>query len=259
MENLDAILNTLLAVRPEHRHLRIPEDPAGKRTLMRSLMNVLPPYPFGAEFLERQNEELARQREEKGIIDLESLQPSLRDPRLRLWKGDITRLRADAIVNAANSQLLGCFVPMHGCIDNVIHSAAGVQLRAECDRIMREQGEEEAVGRAKITPGYNLPAAHVLHTVGPRITGARVTPEEEQVLASCYRSCLQLAEEHRLRSLAFCCISTGEFRFPNALAAKIAVDAVDTHFVQHGQTSLETVVFVVYKELDEDLYKGLLE
>ena len=153
------------------------------------------------------------------------LQPVPSDPRIILWQGDITRLDADAIVNAANSQLLGCFRPGHNCIDNVIHSAAGLQLREECAEIMRRQGHEEPTGQAKITGGYNLPAKYVLHTVGPIIM-ERVTEEDCELLASCYRSCLKLAEENSLKSVAFCCISTGVFRFPKEEAARIAVSTV---------------------------------
>ena len=174
---------------------------------------------------------------------------------MALWRGDITRLKADAIVNAANSALLGCFCPCHGCIDNAIHSAAGLQLREECRRIMEAQGHPEPSGRAKITGGHALPARHVLHTVGPVIRG-RVTSQDREALASCYRSCLELAAGHGLETVAFCCISTGEFRFPRGEAAAIAVEAVE-NFLRRD-TSIRKVIFNVFQDEDEALYRRLL-
>lgn len=173
-----------------------------------------------------------------------------------MWRGDITTLEVDGIVNAANSQMLGCFAPNHGCIDNAIHTFAGIQLRLACAQLMTAQGHEEPTGRAQITDGYNLPARHVLHTVGP-IVGWRVTPRDQASLASCYRSCLQLAHERGLRSLAFCCISTGEFHYPNDQAARIAVDVVDA-YLQETDDPLE-VVFNVFKPVDDAIYRDLLE
>lgn len=173
--------------------------------------------------------------------------------RISLWRGDITRLGVDAIVNAANSQLLGCFVPCHGCIDNAIHSAAGIQLRNECAEIMAEQGHEEPIGKAKITKGYNLPAKHVIHTVGP-IVGLAVTEKQKEQLKDCYLNCLKVAEKSSLKSIAFCCISTGEFHFPNKLAAEIAVDTVDRFLTKN---SIERVLFNVFKEQDFNIYKKL--
>lgn len=177
-------------------------------------------------------------------------------PHLALWRGDITRLRADAIVNAANSTLLGCFHPCHGCIDNAIHSAAGLQLRDACHRLIRAQGHDEPVGKAKLTPGYNLPSRYVLHTVGPLVSG-QPTALQRRELASCYRSCLELAAEHRLESVAFCCISTGEFHYPHQEAAEIAVNTV-TAFLQSHST-IKKVIFNVYQEPDALLYRRLLE
>ncbi|MDE6107233.1 MAG: protein-ADP-ribose hydrolase, partial [Oscillospiraceae bacterium] len=176
-------------------------------------------------------------------------------PGLAVWQGDITRLKVDAIVNAANSALLGCFLPCHGCIDNAIHSAAGLQLREECHRLMEQQGHEEPTGQAKLTGGYNLPAKYVLHTVGP-IVGDRVTEKDRAELAACYRSCLELAAEHGLESVAFCCISTGVFHFPNREAAEIAVQTV-TDFLK-TQTSVKKVIFNVFKDLDAEIYHDLL-
>ena len=177
------------------------------------------------------------------------------DARIVLWQGNITRLNADAIVNAANSALLGCFIPCHRCIDNAIHSAAGLQLRAACEELIKRQGHPEPTGAAKITAGYNLPARHVLHTVGPIVHGA-LTEEHRQLLASCYRSCLTLAAKNELKSVAFCCISTGEFHFPNDAAAEIAVREVRDFLTM--PSSIERVVFNVFKDADLHIYERLL-
>ena len=192
---------------------------------------------------------------ERGVVDVETIPCVAAHPKLALWQGDITRLNADAIVNAANSQLLGCFVPGHHCIDNAIHSAAGLQLREACAALMREQGHEEPTGGAKITRGYNLPAKYVLHTVGPIVHGA-VTERDRALLASCYRSCLRLAEEHGLQTVAFCCISTGVFHFPNEAAAEIAVATVNEWL--ETARHLRKVVFNVFLEKDLHIYRRIL-
>ena len=242
---------------PEYRAqaVQVGEDHAAQRGLLRALMNVRPPRPLSEEFLHLQDELLSAEREERGVVDVMTLPAVPSDPRIVLWQGDITRLGADAIVNAANSVLLGCFIPCHRCIDNAIHSAAGLQLRAECAAIMERQGHPEETGRAKLTAGYNLPACHVLHTVGPIVAGA-LTDEDRVLLASCYRSCLSLAAAHRLRSVAFCCISTGEFHFPNAAAAEIAVREVRAFLREND--SIERVVFNVFKDEDRAIYERLL-
>lgn len=152
--------------------------------------------------------------------------------------------------------MLGCFVPCHACIDNAIHSAAGLQLRQECAEIMRQQGHEESTGQAKITSGYNLPSKHVIHTVGPIIYGS-LTRKDEELLASCYRSCLACADENGLTSIAFCCISTGEFHFPNARAAEIAVQTVK-EYLNANNTSVKKVIFNVFKDLDKEIYQRLM-
>lgn len=195
--------------------------------------------------------------EEKGITEAAELTPSGLDPRLFLWQGDITSLRADAIVNAANSQLLGCFSPLHGCIDNMIHTMAGVELRETCYRIMKAQGHEEPTGAAKITPGYHLPARYVIHTVGPIVSG-RLTEKDRELLASCYRSVLSIASGHHLASVAFCCISTGVFHFPQDKAAEIAVRAVRGWLDDHPETSVRRVIFNVFKDSDRDIYRRIL-
>ncbi len=257
-EKLDTLLSALLRERAEYARISIPESIDDKRTLLRSLMNVRMPAPLPEELMKIQDEELLEQRAEKGVVALDSIPESPLYPRLRLWQGDITRLEVDAIVNAANSQMLGCFIPMHRCIDNAIHSAAGMELREECARIMHAQGHEEPTGQAKITHGYNLPAKWVIHTVGPIVYGEYPTVEDCRLLADCYRNCLSLADEKGLRSIAFCCISTGEFRFPQDEAAQIAVATVREYLEANPASSLTAIVFNVLKDTDLYLYKDLL-
>jgi O-acetyl-ADP-ribose deacetylase (regulator of RNase III) len=207
--------------------------------------------------------------QEKGIVDLNKpstfnskLSTTLNSKpstlNLTIWQGDITRLKVDAIVNAANSQMLGCFHPLHKCIDNAIHSAAGVQLREECYQLMLQQGHEEPTGQAKITKAYNLPCKYVIHTVGPIIPTGIPTSLQKEQLASCYRSIMQLVDENHLESVSFCCISTGEFRFPNQLAAEIAVHTVKDYLTSHPTCSVKQVVFNVFKDIDRDIYHRLL-
>ena len=253
-ERLDYLLRYLLAERKEYADICVPDDLSEKRTLLRSLMNVRPPVPASAEFLAVQDAYLQERLAERGITRLGDLTPVR--PGLYLWQGDITTLAADAIVNAANSQMLGCFVPCHGCIDNAIHTHAGVQLRLECAGIMRRQGHEEETGRAKITKAYNLPCCFVLHTVGPIIYGS-VTKADRELLAGCYRSCLKLAAENDLHSVAFCCISTGEFHFPSELAAEIAVGTVREWQKKHPDKI--GVIFNVFKDNDHAIYRRLLQ
>lgn len=257
-EQVQYLNQALLAEMPQYREQAeaFPVDAFSQRRLLRSLMNVRPPMPLAPEFLEVQDALLSTEREEKGVVDGDALPPTAGDPRLILWQGDITRLRADAIVDADNSALLGCFAPCHGCIDNAIHSAAGLQLRDACAEIMRAQGHPEPAGRAKLTCAYNLPARYVLHTVGP-IVSRWVTWKDRRELAACYRSCLALAAEHDLRSVVFCCISTGEFHFPNQEAAEIAVRTV-REFLEQQTTSVERVIFNVFKDLDAAIYRRLL-
>lgn len=233
--------------------LDIPEESREQERLLRGLMNIRPAGRSKEEFLRVQDAYLQEETARKGITDLDSLVP-VRDG-LYLWQGDITALRCDGIVNAANSGMTGCYIPNHRCIDNCIHSFAGVQLRLYCEELMERQGHEEETGRAKITPAFNLPCRYILHTVGPIITGA-VTEEDCRLLESCYRSCLELAAENGLESLAFCCISTGEFHFPNEKAAVIAVRTVE-RFMER-KTSVKKVVFNVFKDLDRDIYAKLL-
>ena len=256
-EQVHDLIEMLLAEMPQYREQAkaFPPDHGAQRKLLRALMNVRPPMPLSPDFLDIQDALLSAEREEKGVVDGEALPAIAADTRLVLWQGDITRLRVDAIVDADNAALLGCFVPCHGCIDNAIHSAAGLQLRDACSEIMDRQGHPEPNGQAKITPGFNLPARYVLHTVGPIVSG-HVTARDRDDLAACYQSCLSLAAEHGLHSVAFCCISTGEFHFPNDEAAQIAVRTV-TAFLQQ-QTSIQKVIFNVFKDMDAHIYRKLL-
>ncbi len=234
-------------------HIEIPAQAEEQNQLLRGLMNIRPPKRIGKEFLDIQDEYLKEETKRKGITELEELTPIKQG--IHLWQGDITTLRCDAIVNAANSGMTGCYVPNHRCIDNCIHSFSGIQLRIACAELMEKQGHEEATGKAKITPAYNLPCKYVLHTVGPIITG-RLQKEDCELLASCYRSCLELAAEKSLESVAFCCISTGEFHFPNDKAAEIAVKTVK-EFMQKN-TSVKKVIFNVFKDFDQEIYNRLL-
>ena len=257
MSRLDFLLDYLLSEEKRFAGMQIPQSDDEKCRLFRALRNMRMPIPVSEEFLRLQDEELQEQLKQKGIVHLSDI--SLEDTvnhNIKLWQGDITRLEVDAIVNAANSQLLGCFYPMHACIDNAIHSAAGVQLREECNILMTKQGKEEPTGQAKITGAYNLPCKYVLHTVGPIIYGDKPTKEEEELLKSCYLSCLNLAKEKNLKSIAFCCISTGEFHFPNQLAGKIAVKTVKD-FIRNNDSEM-TIVFNVFKDCDFEIYKKLL-
>ena len=252
-ERLEYLIRYLLAERREYAGIAIPGSVDERRRLLRALMNVRAPEPVSAEFLAVQDEYLQERLTERGVQRVEDLTPV--EPGIYLWQGDITTLAADGIVNAANSGMTGCYVPCHGCIDNAIHSAAGVQLRLECAALMSEQGHEETPGGAKITKAYNLPAKYVLHTVGPIVRGAP-TLRDCELLESCYRSCLELAEEHELKSVAFCCISTGEFCFPNRPAAEIAVNTVREYLSGRGGNM--EVIFNVFKDKDYEIYRELL-
>lgn len=249
------LIQALLKEMPQYGDTQIPSLQMKQRNLLRSLMNVRPPMPASQEFLRVQDEYLRQATREKGIVDIASLSPCAQDGRLTIWQGDITTLQCDAIVNAANSQLLGCFSPCHGCIDNIIHTMSGIQLRLACNELMQAQGYAEPTGQAKITPGYNLPCKYVIHTVGPIVDGP-LTRKHEQLLASCYRSCLKIAEENGCRSIAFCCISTGVFMFPNQRAAEIAVETVQKYYQETG--SQIKVIFNVFKDLDMRIYQQLL-
>ncbi len=246
------LIRALLRERREDLSVPQEEEQAQKR-LLRALFNVRPPIPCDAEFLRMQDEYLREETRQKGVTDLATLTPIR--PDIYLWQGDITTLKCDAIVNAANSQMLGCFCPNHGCIDNAIHTFAGVELRLACAELMTKQGYDEPTGQAKITPAFNLPCRYVLHTVGP-IVGGRLTEKDCGVLRSCYLSCLSLADEKHLGSIAFYCISTGEFRFPNERAAEIAIQAVKD-YKKETKSGIK-VIFDVWKNEDYEIYNRLL-
>lgn len=247
------LIKSLLQERTEYRDISISADTEQQKQLLRALMNVRAPQQIGTEFLRIQDEYLQYEIAAKGITDVAELTPVQHG--IYLWQGDITTLKCDAVVNAANSGMTGCYIPNHRCIDNAIHTFAGMQLRLICDNLMEQQGYPEPAGGAKITPAFNLPSRYVLHTVGPVISG-KVNKHERELLASCYRSCLELAAENKLESVAFCCISTGEFHFPNELAAEIAVQSVKKFF--RLQTGVKKVIFNVFKDLDKNIYQKLL-
>ena len=281
------LIEKLKAENPGYRKIPVPADEQAQKDFLRMLMNVRMPHPISAEIREVQDAYLKKENFMKGIVNAEIIEPCISDPRLCIWQGDITRLGVDAITNAANSGMTGCYQPLHNCIDNCIHSAAGIELRNECARIMNLQGHDEPTGQAKITPGYCLPAKYVLHTVGPIVQGP-LTDEHRDLLRSSYRSCLQLAEQNRLRSVAFCCISTGVFMFPAEEAARIAVDTVKKYldeqesrcsevssYIGTAHTAdnsgggeagpdrdsykgIEKVIFNVFSDRDRNIYEGIL-
>lgn len=247
------LISALLKENRRYQRMQIPDDVSEQKQLLRSLMNVRFASPITEEFAAVQDEYLQDVNLEKGFItlsDMEELQPDL-----FLWQGDITRLKVGAIVNAANSGMTGCYQPCHNCIDNCIHTYAGIQLRNFCAELMEKQGYEEPTGQAKITPGFNLPCEYVIHTVGPIVQGGLTSYHEEQ-LRSCYESCLKIADENNVVSIAFCCISTGVFMFPNSRAAEIAVQTVKEY--KHATGSQIKVIFNVFKDVDLEIYKGLL-
>ena len=252
---LVADLIVALEAEPWAQAAQRPDPAETPRRILRGLMNLRPPVPADPALLDLQDQLLQRELAEKTVTDARGLPPCPRHPRLSLWRGDITALDCGAIVNAANAALLGCFLPCHRCIDNAIHSAAGIQLRLACHALMEAQGHEEPPGGAKLTPGYNLPARYVIHTVGPKVKGALTQVHRDQ-LASCYRSCLALAGEKGIDSVAFCCISTGVYGFPREEAAAIAVDTVLDGLERFPGAA--HVIFNVFEERDYDIYHRLL-
>ena len=269
-ERLDYLLKEFKEDSVQYRDLEVDDDYDSRRMALRSLMNIRMPGEMPEEVLKVQDEFLEEEAKEKGIVTLSDIQTIQEEyqsshpyaDKISIWKGDITRLAAGAIVNAANSQMLGCFIPCHRCIDNAIHSAAGIELREECNcrmnqkRVRFGQQYEEPTGRAMLTKGYNLPAEHVIHTVGP-IVGYRLNRKLKNELKNCYESVLKCCVENNIRSVAFCCISTGEFHFPNDEAAKIAVKTV-SDFLGHHAGDFDRVIFNVFKDIDEQYYKELL-
>lgn len=269
-ERLDLLLRAFKEDSVRYRDLDLGEDYREKRMLLRSLMNIRMPGEMAEDVTEVQDAFLAEEAREKGIVTLEDIPTAARQyksphpfaDRLSIWQGDITRLQVGAIVNAANSQMLGCFVPCHGCIDNAIHSAAGIQLRNAYSHYMNSRKMQygpryqEPTGRAVLTEGYNLPARYVIHTVGPVVRGP-LTKKLKEDLRNCYRNVLQCCREHQIRSVAFCCISTGEFHFPNNQAARIAVETVTEFLEEHGR-DFDRIIFNVFKDTDRYIYEDLL-
>ncbi len=264
IEKIEYLIHCLKHEMPEYAKYRAGNSEREAFDLYRALCNLRTPrkgsltmHTLPDDFYAVESDVLRGISSERGVVDAAGIPAAVRDERLSLWKGDITTLRADSVVNAANSRMLGCFVPLHSCIDNCIHTMAGVRLREKCYEMMRTCGFEEETGKAKITPGYNLPAKFVIHTVGPIVEGF-LTGRDKALLASCYRSVLDLANENRLHSVAFCCISTGVFRFPQSAAAKIAVRTAREWLFEHPESSVGKIVFNVFKESDERLYGELL-
>lgn len=268
-ERLDYLVGSFKDESPEYKRVRIPEDTEGKQRLLRSLMNVRMPKPASAAVLAVQDTYLKGRALEKGIVNIREM-PTVRESLgsvhpfsdcISIWQGDITRIAADAIVNAANSQMLGCFIPMHACIDNCIHTYAGVQLREDCARRMGSlrlkfgEDYEQPTAVPMLTDAYNLPAKKVIHIVGP-IVQYGLTPQLEQDLADCYSNILKMCKENGLRSVAFCCISTGVFHFPNKRAAEIAVQTV-TEWLKENPDVMDRVIFNVFKDEDKEYYEGL--
>ena len=257
-ERMTWLIRALQDEAPEYKAYKIPSDFDGQWNLLRSLLNIRPPEPASQEFLNIQDELLKELTAKKGIVNCRDLKSVGRNQKLYLWQGDITVLKCDAIVNAANNQLLGCFIPCHNCIDNIIHTMSGVQLRLACHEIMRRQGYLEKTGTAKITPGYNLPAQYVIHTVGPIVDGM-LLKQHKDLLSDCYRACLDLAAENNLKSVAFCCISTGVFRFPKQKAAEIAVETVEKYLAENKNNSIQQVIFNVFSDDNFEIYYNLLK
>ncbi len=247
------LIKKLISEHPRYADIQIPTDSDEQKRLLRSLMNVRLAAPVDKEFLQMQDEYLQLANEEKGIVHIEDMTEA--EPDLYIWKGDITRLGVGAIVNAANSGMTGCYQPCHNCIDNCIHTFAGIELRNFCEDMMQEQGYEEPTGQAKLTPAYNLPCDYVIHTVGPIVRG-KLTHRDEDLLKSCYEACLKLADQNGIKSIAFCCISTGVFCFPNQRAAEIAVQTVRDYKRQNDSDI--KVIFNVFKDEDERIYNELL-
>ena len=260
-QRLDTLVEAFKADSVQYKDLQTPADTEGKRRILRSLMNIRMPKKLDGSVLAVQDEYLRERIRENGIVTLSEI-PVIRDG-MSLWQGDITRLSVDAIVNAANSQMLGCFVPMHTCIDNCIHTFAGVQLRAECNRQMNQlrirygRDYEQPTAVPMLTDGYNLPAKKVVHIVGP-IVEDRLTPALENDLADCYRNTLDLCAENGLHSVAFCCISTGVFRFPPERAAQIAVKTVEQWLKAHDG-AMGRVIFNVFSDKDRMIYEHLFQ
>ena len=248
---VDELLRHLINEDERLENLDIPSNYIEKRNLLRGITNIRSPRPISDEVLKLEDQLLQLELQEKKVTEVSEIET--RDGVIAIWQGDITTLKIEAIVNPGNALLLGCFIPNHSSLDNQIHSSAGIRLRLACNKIMR--GKEEKVGQARITDAYNLPCDYVIHTVGPMITG-NVTKEEEELLANCYKSCLDLAKEKNIKTIAFPTISTGVFSFPKELASKIAVNTV-REYVKENPNTFDKIVFDVYEEEDKAYYDRL--
>lgn len=248
------LIKELINENSRYSDIVIPKNEVEQKALLRGLLNVRMPNDISKEFLKIQDEYLQEECKSKGITDLEDLEPIQND--IYLWQGDITTLKCDAIVNACNCDLLGCFYPNHKCIDNAIHTFSGIQLRLACNEIMVKQCHKEKTGMAKITLAFNLPCKYVIHTVGPIVRG-KLTEKDCDLLKSCYLSSLEIAEKNHLNSIAFCCISTGEFHFPNDKASEIAINTVKEY--KEKTHSKIKVIFNVFKDKDYEIYRKLLK
>lgn len=270
-EKIDIFLDKLKEDSAEYKKLETTRySLSEKKNTIRSLMNIRMPRELSDELITLQNDYLQEELKAKGIVTLSDI-PTIKEQfnsscsfadQISLWKGDITRLKVGAIVNAANSQMLGCFVPCHRCIDNAIHSAAGMQLRAECSHIMNRRrikyggSYEEPTGTATLTKGYNLPCDYVIHTVGP-ICYDGLNDNLCQDLRNCYENVLKCCMENNIQSVAFCCISTGEFHFPNETAAKIAWESA-TSFLEAHSDCIKRIIFNVFNDKDQEIYENIL-
>jgi len=266
-KRLEELIDYLKKESKDYCNLDVPDNYEEQRMILRSLMNIRMPRKINSDILSIQDDFLLEEARKKGIVELRDIQTVKEQyeskyifaDKVSIWQGDITRLKVGAIVNAANSQMLGCFVPCHKCIDNAIHSAAGMQLRQECNKLMTQKrirygrNYEEPTGQAMITKAYNLPANYVIHTVGP-IVSYKLNDSLRNDLKNCYKNVLKCCLEHNIRSLAFCCISTGEFHFPNDEAVKIAVETV-TDFLSEYTSNFDRIIFNVFKDMDRKLYE----
>lgn len=261
MEKLDFLIDYLLKENKEIKLKDMPKTSEEKANLWRALCNIRNAKPISAEYLKVQDEYLQERLEETQLTNVENIK-SIKETysktnlenanKICLWQGDITKLKIDAIVNAANSQGLGCFQPLHNCIDNQIQTFSGIQMRLECDKYMKKIGYNLPTGKAFITNGYNLPSKYVIHTVGP-IINFEVSNEDKKLLKDCYINSLKIASEKGLKTIAFPCISTGIFRFPKELAVMCAFQGIN-EFLRDNKNSLEKIIFNVYGEEDFDIY-----
>lgn len=250
---VDKLLDYFINEDKRFLNYKIPNSYKDKRKFLRGIVNLRKPYPLEEKILKLEDQLLQLELKEKVIADSKDI-PLIED-KISIWLGDITLLKVEAIVNACNSYLLGCFVPNHTCIDNAIHSFSGIRLRLKCNEIM--QGKEEETGKAKITSAFNLPSDYVIHTVGP-IVSKTLTDKEINELKECYISCLELARHNNIKTIAFPSISTGVFKFPKDKASEIAVDTVRNYLKKYPNT-FDKVIFNVFTKEDKFYYVRLFK